>query len=178
MKGRGGKKFHNARHCQTYEEDEEEQQRDHFPLQQTHSRGCGCCCCCCERMPRDVWHFLYYRNDSPYSTGAGAGRRADFRHGGFPKFPVGSGVALEATKTGATQKTVQVSKTVSCGKVATPRIVGGDITVYGNHPWQVGHVYASPTYDRHQGNIDIPNHLPLFPFCAETSQLCVIITNI
>ena len=79
-----------------------------------------------------------------YFTGAEAGRRMDFRHGGFPKFPVGAGIPLEVTKTGGTHKNVQISKTVSCGKVVTPKIVGGDVTMYGSHPWQVGHVYCTP----------------------------------
>ncbi|XP_050734379.1 serine protease 33-like [Eriocheir sinensis] len=69
-------------------------------------------------------------------TGAGAGRRADFRHGGFPKFPVLGGSALEVSKTGGGQKNVHVYKTVTCGRVATPRIVGGGAAAYGNHPWQ------------------------------------------
>ncbi|XP_053645207.2 serine protease 30-like [Cherax quadricarinatus] len=62
------------------------------------------------------------------STG---GRRADFRHGGFPKFPAAS---VEVARVRDDLPPLNASP---CGRTATPRIVGGAATTYGSHPWQV-----------------------------------------
>ncbi|KAK4307182.1 hypothetical protein Pmani_021033 [Petrolisthes manimaculis] len=60
-------------------------------------------------------------------------RRADFRHGGYPKFPLAEPtLASEILRTEDT-----LTAPGNCGRVATPRIVGGSTSIYGNHPWQV-----------------------------------------
>lgn len=69
-----------------------------------------------------------------------AARRAEFRHGGFPKFPS----TLEVTGSEAPSHhqqrdsgKVATKMHHSCGRVVTPRIVGGAAASYGANPWQV-----------------------------------------
>ncbi|XP_045582265.2 serine protease 30 isoform X2 [Procambarus clarkii] len=60
-----------------------------------------------------------------------SGRRADFRHGGFPKFPAAS---VEAA---SVRDDLPLPETPSCGRTGSPRIVGGAVATYGSNPWQV-----------------------------------------
>ncbi|XP_042212895.1 serine protease 30-like [Homarus americanus] len=96
------------------------------------------------------------------STATG-GRRVDFRHGGFPKFPVSA--AEDPSVRGDFPTNIH-----SCGRTSTPRIVGGATATYGNNPWQVQlEVYKNGDGFSHHcgGAIISPFHIVTAAHCLQ-----------